>query len=81
MAIPGTKQFSQVDGPRKEVLWSRTCSRLGEHHPSKGLVQQIQRPTEVYCCCCMLLYVAAATAAAASSCSAEVENICRVKGA
>ena len=38
-------------------------------HPSKGLVQHIRQPTDVYCCCyCM--------SAAATSCSAEVENIC-----
>ena len=46
---------------------------LGVHRPSKGFVQQIRRPTDVYCLCCM----STATAAASSS---EVENICTAEG-
>ena len=76
--IPGTK-FFPVDGPREAVLWSRAYSVLGVHYSSKGLVQQIRRPTDVYCCCCCIS--AAGAAALAATSSAEVGNIGAAEGA
>ena len=65
---------SQVDGPRcgHEGVW---CW-LVVHHPSKGLMQPIPRPTGVYCCCCCMSAAAAAAAVAVATSSAEVENPC-----
>ena len=50
---------------------------LGVHHPSKVLLKQIRRPTDVYCSwCCM-----SAAATATTTSSAEVENIRAADGA